>query len=90
MEEILEFIYKDELRVDPKTQALLMTAPVLNPVKDRDKMYEIVFDKLEVAAAKIEPQPLLSMYGSGRNTGMVLEIGRSYKKRIRYKLLTCS
>jgi actin-related protein len=75
MERIIEFIYQDELPIEPNLQPLLMTVPVLNPVKDRDRMYEILFEKFEVRAAKCEPQPLLSMYASGRNTGMVLEIG---------------
>lgn len=75
MERIIEFIYQDELPIEPNLQPLLMTVPVLNPVKDRDRMYEILFEKFEVMAAKCEPQPLLSMYASGRNTGMVLEIG---------------
>ena len=38
-------------------------------------MAEVFFETMEVPALFIAPQPLLSLYSSGRGTGIVLDIG---------------
>lgn len=54
--------------------ALLTEAP-LNPRSNRDKTAEIFFETFRTPALFFAPPPVLSLYASGRTTGVVLDIG---------------
>jgi centractin len=55
-------------------QVLLTEAP-LNPTKNREKAAEIFFDGLNVPALYCSMQAILSLYASGRTSGIVLDSG---------------
>jgi centractin len=57
-----------------KTQVLLTEAP-LNPVINREKAAEVLFETFNVPALFVAPQAILSLYASGRTTGVVLDSG---------------
>jgi centractin len=54
--------------------ALLTEAP-LNPRSNRDQTAEIFFETLRCPALFFAPQGVLSLYASGRTTGVVLDVG---------------
>mmetsp|Transcript_20292 Transcript_20292/g.30108 ORF Transcript_20292/g.30108 Transcript_20292/m.30108 type:complete len:401 (+) Transcript_20292:28-1230(+) len=54
--------------------ALLTEAP-LNPRRNRDKIAEIFFETFRCPALFFAPQGVLSLYASGRTTGVVLDVG---------------
>mmetsp|Transcript_71860 Transcript_71860/g.126600 ORF Transcript_71860/g.126600 Transcript_71860/m.126600 type:complete len:395 (-) Transcript_71860:275-1459(-) len=79
MERIWEHLYLDCLKVqsdDPNTPVLL-TEPALNPKENREKMCQIFFEKFKVPALYVSVAPVLSVYASGRTTGIVIEAGQS-------------
>jgi actin beta/gamma 1 len=68
----------DNLRIDINNQnqkMILITEPPLNPIKNKDKMIEIMFEKFNMDKVNIEMQAVLSLYASGRTTGLVLDSG---------------
>jgi centractin len=54
--------------------ALLTEAP-LNPRQNRDKVAEIFFETFRAPALFFAPPAVLSLYSSGRTTGVVLDVG---------------
>jgi actin-related protein 2 len=58
----------------PQYRALLTEAP-LNPLKNKEIMAEIIFEKLNIAEFNIEPQAKLSLIAEGRSSGIVLDSG---------------
>jgi actin-related protein len=52
-------------------QVLLTEAP-RNPKVNREKMQEIMFETFEVPALHIAIQAVLSLYASGRTTGILV------------------
>jgi len=46
-----------------------------NPKVNREKMTEIMFESFEVPAYYLAIQAVLSLYSSGRTTGLVLDAG---------------
>ena len=52
-----------------------MTEAPLNPRKNREKAAEILFEKFNVPALFVSMQAVLSLYASGRTTGVVLDSG---------------
>jgi centractin len=53
----------------------LLTEAPLNPLTNREKAAEIFFETFNVPALYIQMQAVLSLYSSGRTTGVVLDSG---------------
>ncbi|KNC84742.1 beta-centractin [Sphaeroforma arctica JP610] len=75
MEKVWQSIYEDHLYVQPEEHPVLLTEAPLNPIKNRTKTLEIFFEKLNVPAMFISLQAVLSLYASGRTTGVVVDSG---------------
>ena len=58
-----------------KSKKMLVTEAALNPKKNREKMAEIIFEKLGYGACMFESQALLSLMSEGYSTGIVLDSG---------------
>jgi len=75
MEQIWNHTFYNELRVAPEEHPVLLTEAPLNPKANREKMISIMFDSFNVPAAYVNIQAVLSLYASGRTTGLVLDAG---------------
>ena len=75
MEKIWHFTFYNDLRVNPSEHPILLTEPPLNPRKNREKMAEIMFETFNVPAMYVSMQAVLSLYASGRTTGLVVDSG---------------
>ena len=75
MEKIWHYTFYTDLRVDPGEHPVLLTEPPLNPRPNREKMCEIMFETFNVPALYIAMQAVLSLYASGRTTGLVCDSG---------------
>ena len=65
----------DELRLDSDQYPVFLTESPLNPEKNRAKMTQIMFETFNTPAMYVANQAVLSLYASGRNTGIVLDFG---------------
>lgn len=76
MERIWQYIYsKDQLQTFAEEHPVLLTEAPLNPRRNREKAAEIFFETFNVPALFISMQAVLSLYATGRTTGVVLDSG---------------
>lgn len=76
MERLWQHVYaRENLNVASEDHAVLLTEAPLNPSANREQAAEMFFDGFNVPAMFCSPQAILSLYASGRTTGLVLDSG---------------
>lgn len=64
-----------KLNIDPHECKILLTEPPMNPLKNREKLVEVMFEKYGFAGVYVAIQAVLTLYAQGLVTGIVLDSG---------------
>jgi len=76
MELLWEHVYsKSNLNARMEEHPVLLTEAPHNPTSQREQLAEIFFETFRVPALFVAPPAVLSLYASGRTTGVVLDVG---------------
>jgi actin-related protein 2 len=75
MTKVWSYAFSNKMHLDTSDTKVLLTEAPLNPLKNREKMYEVMFETLGFAAAKVEVQATLALLGQGLMDGVVLDSG---------------
>ena len=75
MEKIWHYTFHNDLRVNPSEHPVILTEAPMSPVANREKMAEILFETFNVPAMYVSMQAVLSLYASGRTSGLVVDAG---------------
>ncbi|KAH7488359.1 hypothetical protein PRIC1_007525 [Phytophthora ramorum] len=77
LERVWEFVFAQELRVDPETAALpvLCISSPSAPKKQQERMAQLMFESQKACGFYFMQQCVLSLFASGRTRGLVVEVG---------------
>ncbi|KAM7394944.1 hypothetical protein PAMA_006604 [Pampus argenteus] len=64
-----------QLCVEPEDHPVLLTEAAMNPLENRQRMVEIMFECFSVPFTYVAMQAVLALYAAGRCTGVVLDSG---------------
>ncbi|KAI9517156.1 hypothetical protein NQZ68_008412 [Dissostichus eleginoides] len=74
MEKIWQHTFQ-QLGVDPNDHPVLLTEAAMNPLGNRQRMVEIMFECFNVPFTYVALQAVLALYAAGRSTGVVFDSG---------------
>ncbi|MFX1252437.1 MAG: actin, cytoplasmic 2 [Promethearchaeota archaeon] len=75
MEKVWHYTFFKDLRLDPAEHPVLLSERSGNPAPNRERAAEILFETFNIPALYISNQGTLSLYASGRTTGLIVDIG---------------
>eukprot|EP00039_Didymoeca_costata_P026898 m.16946 g.16946 ORF g.16946 m.16946 type:complete len:435 (-) comp5848_c0_seq1:27-1331(-) len=76
-EELLDYVYKDQLRADPEEHPLMVAEATWNTKLKREQFIELMFEKYKVPALFLAKSAVLSAFASGRSTALIIDGGAS-------------
>lgn len=79
------------MRVDPEDHPVLLTEAAMNPLENRRRMVEVMFECFNVPFTYVAMQAVLSLYASGRSTGIPSDpfCNFSMKSSVKSTFLCC-
>ncbi|GFQ99219.1 actin, muscle-type A2 [Trichonephila clavata] len=75
LETIWDHTFNHLLEVDPGEHAVIVSEAPKNPLRNREMMLEILFERFRCQGAFVAIQAVLALYTGGRTTGIVLDSG---------------
>eukprot|EP01125_Pyxidicula_operculata_P003535 TRINITY_DN1456_c0_g1_i5.p1 TRINITY_DN1456_c0_g1~~TRINITY_DN1456_c0_g1_i5.p1 ORF type:complete len:317 (-),score=34.22 TRINITY_DN1456_c0_g1_i5:186-1136(-) len=75
LSEIWNHMFFNELRVAPEEVRVLMSDHPYAPLRDREKMAEIMFETFNITELAIEHESYMANFGTCRSCALVLQIG---------------
>ena len=75
MEHLWNYTFYENLEINPTENKVLLTEPPMNPLKNREKLVEEMFENYKFAACSISIQAMLTLYAQGLLTGVVVDTG---------------
>ncbi|EDV29866.1 Actin-related protein 2 [Trichoplax sp. H2] len=75
MKHVWNYTFDNKLKIDAKKCKILLTEPPMNPMKNREKMIETIFEEYGFAGCYIAIQAVLTLYAQGLLTGVVVDSG---------------
>merc|ERR1711998_568186 len=71
----LRMVVGDDNEADEDCVGVLLTEAPMNPKENRERMTQIMFESFNVRRYYVNIQAVLSLYASGRTTGVVVDCG---------------
>lgn len=76
MEHLWDYAFYNQMKLnDTAGRKILLTEPPMNPLKNREKMCEVMFEKYNFGGVYVAIQAVLALYAQGLSSGVVVDSG---------------
>jgi len=75
MQHLWDYTFFEKMKLDPTGRKILLTEPPLNPLKNREKMCEVMFERYNFGGVYVAIQAVLALYAQGLSSGVVVDSG---------------
>lgn len=78
MNHLWDYTFKEKLKINEGefgNHKILLTEPAMNPVKNREKMAQVMFERYGFSGLYVAIQAVLTLYAQGLQTGVVVDSG---------------
>ncbi|KAF8476092.1 actin family [Kalaharituber pfeilii] len=70
-----DYTFFEKLQIDPTGRKILLTEPPMNPLSNREKMCEVMFERYNFGGVYVAIQAVLALYAQGLSSGVVVDSG---------------
>ena len=70
MEHLWDFTFAVQLQRHPSGRKILITEPPLNPLKTRERMCEVMFERYDIGGVSVSIQAVVALYAQGLSSGV--------------------
>ncbi|MCJ1296190.1 Arp2/3 complex subunit, actin nucleation center [Xylographa carneopallida] len=75
MQHLWDYTFNEKLKVDTTGRKVLLTEPPMNPLKNREQMCEVMFERYNFGGVYVSIQAVLALYAQGLSSGVVVDSG---------------
>ncbi|KAA8906204.1 hypothetical protein DIURU_001146 [Diutina rugosa] len=75
MEHLWDYSFYERLKQPTQGQKVLLTEPPMNPLRNREEMVRIMFEKYQFDGVYVAIQAVLALYAQGHTSGVVVDSG---------------
>ncbi|KAJ8097311.1 actin family [Lipomyces tetrasporus] len=75
MGHLWDYAFYERMQIDTTGKKILLTEPPMNPLSNREKMVETMFDKYNFGGVYVAIQAVLALYAQGLSSGVVVDSG---------------
>ncbi|CRK36010.1 hypothetical protein BN1708_016497, partial [Verticillium longisporum] len=65
MQHLWDYTFFEKMKVDPRGRKILLTEPPMNPLRNREQMCEVMFDRYGFGGVYVAIQAVLALYAQG-------------------------
>lgn len=75
MQHLWDYTFFEKMKIDPTGRKILLTEPPMNPLKNREQMAEVMFERYNFGGVYVAIQAVLALYAQGLSSGVVVDSG---------------
>ncbi len=65
MQHLWDYTFYEKMKVDTVGRKILLTEPPMNPLKNREQMCEVMFERYQFGGVYVAIQAVLALYAQG-------------------------
>jgi actin-related protein 2 len=75
MQLLWDYTFYEKMKIDPTGRKILLTEPPMNPLRNREQMCEVMFERYGFGGVYVAIQAVLALYAQGLSSGVVVDSG---------------
>jgi actin-related protein 2 len=78
MQHLWDFTFYEKMKIDTTGRKILLTEPPMNPLKNREQMCEVMFDRYQFGGVYVAIQAVLALYAQGSARNLTIGSGMAH------------